>query len=133
MFLVDIDELATYLSESVGNSVRIDYGTGHELTFIAFIIGLFKIGFLKKPDIVEIRRPSPKSTELNDYAATALHVLPVYLKLVRHLQCYFRMEPAGSRGSWCLDDFQFIPYLWGSSQFRGKQPIFCRLNVEKGA
>ncbi|KAL5108842.1 Serine/threonine-protein phosphatase 2A activator [Taenia crassiceps] len=71
----NFDEIITYLTESIGNPVRIDYGTGHELSFIAFLLSLFKT--------------------------------------------YFRMEPAGSHGVWSLDDFQFVPYIWGSSQLIG--------------
>lgn len=114
-----LDEIITYLTESVGNPVRIDYGTGHELSFTAFLISLFKVNYLKQPEM-PIRGPRTGSaTQLNDYAASGLYIFPAYLRLVRHLQTYFRMEPAGSHGVWSLDDFQFVPYIWGSSQLLG--------------
>lgn len=42
-----------------------------------------------------------------------------YLELVRNLQQRYKMEPAGSHGVWSLDDYQFIPFIWGSSQLMG--------------
>lgn len=37
-------ELRPYLEDSFGNRQRIDYGTGHELNFIIFLMGLYKLG-----------------------------------------------------------------------------------------
>jgi serine/threonine-protein phosphatase 2A activator len=41
-----IPEMAPYLNESMGNSTRIDYGTGHELAFVMFMYCLFRTGAL---------------------------------------------------------------------------------------
>lgn len=45
-----VPEVTVYLVESVGNSTRIDYGTGHELSFIMFLTCIFKIGALTQED-----------------------------------------------------------------------------------
>lgn len=45
-----ITEIVVYFTESFGNSTRIDYGTGHELSFIMFLCCLFKIGALTELD-----------------------------------------------------------------------------------
>jgi hypothetical protein len=47
-------ELAPYLVDSFGNRTRIDYGTGHEMTFVMFVCGLFKVGFLGPKDMVAV-------------------------------------------------------------------------------
>lgn len=45
-----IPEIMVYLEEGFGNATRIDYGTGHEISFIMFLCCLFKIGFLVDTD-----------------------------------------------------------------------------------
>ncbi|MGH0146054.1 UNVERIFIED_CONTAM: hypothetical protein FKN15_007597 [Acipenser sinensis] len=95
-----VPEVALYLKEAVGNSTRIDYGTGHEAAFAAFLCCLCKIGVLR----------------VDDQLAIVFRVFDRYLKLMRKLQKTYRMEPAGSQGVWGLDDFQFLPFIWGSSQ-----------------
>ncbi|XP_073824945.1 phosphotyrosyl phosphatase activator [Musca autumnalis] len=102
-----VAELGFYLSESFGNSVRIDYGTGHELSFIFFMCSLFKGGILEEKDNV----------------ACALRLFNTYLIFVRRLQIVYRMEPAGSQGVWSLDDYQFVPFIWGSAQLSFQSPI----------
>ncbi|XP_042580104.1 serine/threonine-protein phosphatase 2A activator isoform X3 [Cyprinus carpio] len=93
-------EIAVYLKEAVGNSTRIDYGTGHEAAFAAFLCCLCKVGALR----------------IEDQLAIIFKVFDTYLQVMHKLQKTYRMEPAGSQGVWGLDDFQFLPFIWGSSQ-----------------
>ena len=43
-------ELASYLDDSFGNATRIDYGTGHETTFVALMLCLAKLGVFADDD-----------------------------------------------------------------------------------
>lgn len=103
-----IPEIKIYLQESFGNATRIDYGTGHEISFVMFLCCLCKIGTFK-PD---------------DHVAVVLVLFNKYLSLVRKLQKTYRMEPAGSHGVWSLDDYQFVPFIWGSAQLINNPKIF---------
>lgn len=96
-------ELLPYWLDSFGNPTRIDYGTGHETTFVAFLYCLAALGLV---------------TEV-DNAALVCVVFNRYLELMRHIQTTFWLEPAGSHGVWGLDDYQFLPFVWGSGQLVG--------------
>lgn len=49
-----VAEITDYLVESFGNATRIDYGTGHEMSFCMFLCCLFKIGAFKENDCVAV-------------------------------------------------------------------------------
>uniref|UniRef100_A0A8H7TVZ4 Serine/threonine-protein phosphatase 2A activator n=1 Tax=Bionectria ochroleuca TaxID=29856 RepID=A0A8H7TVZ4_BIOOC len=100
------EEVSSYLLGSFGSSQRLDYGTGHELSFLAFLGGLWKLGFFQdgQQQDGEIERE------------IVLLVIEPYLRVVRKLILTYTLEPAGSHGVWGLDDHAFMPYIFGSAQ-----------------
>jgi serine/threonine-protein phosphatase 2A activator len=98
------EELELYLLQSFGSSQRLDYGTGHELSFMAFLAGLWKVGYFSATDTEAEAR------------GIVLGVFEPYLNLVRLLIKTYTLEPAGSHGVWGLDDNSFLPYMFGSAQ-----------------
>ncbi|XP_048587100.1 serine/threonine-protein phosphatase 2A activator isoform X2 [Nematostella vectensis] len=100
-------ELRAYFKDSFGNRVRIDYGTGHEASFVCFLCCLFKLRILQD----------------SEKDAIVLRIFNRYLSMMRKLQNTYRMEPAGSQGVWGLDDFQFLPFIWGSAQLIGHRQM----------
>ncbi|WFD00164.1 Serine/threonine-protein phosphatase 2A activator 1 [Malassezia yamatoensis] len=105
-----ITELRSYLQESFGSFVRIDYGTGHELNFLAWLCYLYRLRFFSEPS----QAGHSGSVEYR----IGLEVVPAYLRVVWHLQDRYSLEPAGSHGVWGLDDYQFVPYILGAAQLR---------------
>ncbi|OAX85489.1 hypothetical protein ACJ72_00121 [Emergomyces africanus] len=98
------EELTAYFMGSFGSPQRLDYGTGHELSFVAFLACLWKLnGFPKAGAGVEER-------------GIVLGVIEPYLELTRRLIRTYTLEPAGSHGVWGLDDHSFLPYILGSAQ-----------------
>ncbi|KAJ3061077.1 hypothetical protein HDU98_003014 [Podochytrium sp. JEL0797] len=93
-------ELSPYLTSAFGHKTRLDYGSGHELSFVCFLTCLRLLNVIQESDMHEI----------------ALFVIPAYFELARKLQRTYTLEPAGSHGVWGLDDHQFLCYYWGAAQ-----------------
>lgn len=119
------EELKKYLLGSFGSAQRLDYGTGHELSFLAFLGCIWKLdGFNAKSDlwgteergiVLGIIEPFVCSM-LNTQNSTYANYQQRYLHLIRKLILTYTLEPAGSHGVWGLDDHSFLPYIFGSAQ-----------------
>ncbi len=93
-----IRELQAYLHDSFGHPIRIDYGTGHESSFVVFLLSLCKIGcFLWRSKVGEgkslANSPPPEVIGL-----ASLSLFHAYLQVTRGLQRDYMLEPAGSHG-----------------------------------
>ncbi|KAK4462741.1 serine threonine phosphatase 2A activator 1 [Cladorrhinum samala] len=100
------EELVVYLLGAWGSAERLDYGTGHELSFLAFLGGLWKLGFFY----------TGNGKEEEAERGLVLVIVELYLETVRKLILKYTLEPAGSHGVWGLDDHSFLPYIFGSAQ-----------------
>jgi serine/threonine-protein phosphatase 2A activator len=107
-----IPELETYLLGGFGSWIRLDYGSGHELSFLAWLCFLARIGAFNADEGSKLEEKTEERL--------ALEIIPKYLQVVWGLQDRYGLEPAGSHGVWGLDDYQFIPYAIGAAQLRNQ-------------
>lgn len=97
-----IIEARYYLINAFGSKMRLDYGTGHELSFVAFLGALIQLDILVLDDIT---------------GQDLLQIFANYYDVIKRLVLVYNLEPAGSHGVWGLDDhFHFI-YILGASEF----------------
>lgn len=123
-----IVEVQAYLLGSFGSAQRLDYGSGHELSFLAFLACLWKLHYFNnsaeelssQPTKPEADTTAQSIDELDQSVHTERQIILAlfqpYLSLVRMLIQTYNLEPAGSHGVWGLDDNSFLPYIFGSAQ-----------------
>lgn len=92
--------LETYLNDSYGDKSRVDYGTGHELNFMVFLYIINKLVNFKK----------------ENFPAVVHQIFYDYIFTMRKIQLQYNLEPAGSHGVWGLDDYHFLPFIFGASE-----------------
>ncbi|KRH92997.1 Phosphotyrosyl phosphatase activator [Pseudoloma neurophilia] len=90
------DSLKLYLSSSFGNKSRLDYGTGHEINFLSFLY-LCRLFY---------RIDNKQTVRLFKY----------YFNIIRLFINKFNIEPAGSNGMFSVDDYSFLPVLFGAAE-----------------
>lgn len=117
------DEVAGYFIGSFGSAQRLDYGTGHELSFLAFLAVLWKLGAFHAGGhqdgntTQEDRSKDQLQNAGEQERGIVLGLMVPYFQLVRRLIKTYTLEPAGSHGVWGLDDHFFLPYIFGSAQY----------------
>ena len=104
----EVIELRAYLHDAFGHPIRLDFGTGHESSFMVFLFALLKLGCFGN---TTNEPPSPECLK-----AVTLSIWTQYLQVARGLQRDYFLEPAGSHGVWGLDDYHCLPFYFGACQ-----------------
>ncbi|KPV74193.1 uncharacterized protein RHOBADRAFT_54046 [Rhodotorula graminis WP1] len=99
---IALPELRAHLVAAFGSPQRLDYGTGHELSFLAYLLVLRRVGLVSAADEPALTR----------------RVFADYKTLIRKVQGGFKLEPAGKLGVWGLDEHGHLVYHFGASQAR---------------
>lgn len=121
-------EISSYLLNSLGDRHRIDYGTGHEAHFIIWMLLLWESdfdGFIVNDNFSGVYSSNTSNTSNTENTTPNLifTIFHPYIQLMRKIHRTYLLEPAGSHGVWGLDDYHFLPFLFGANQLRGHKDL----------
>jgi len=133
-----ITELQAYLHDGFGHPIRIDYGTGHESSFIVFLLSLCKIGCFSWGSHGTSSTSSNNNKDTNSNQSSSetislgsLSIFHAYLSVTRGLQRDYMLEPAGSHGVWGLDDYHCVPFYLGACQMVAREQCQKQQSMKK--
>ena len=120
-------ELCSYLHDAFGHPIRLDYGTGHESSFMVVLYAACKLGWMDETAFAESKADGTPTQQqqqqqqqqppgMEKLKATTISIFHAYLQVTRQLQLKYRLEPAGSHGVWGLDDYHCLPFYFGACQ-----------------
>lgn len=101
-----LPELRLQFRSSFGSPKRSDYGTGHELSFLAYLLILRLSGVLTA----------------DDEPAIAKIIFPAYFHLMKQVVKAFRLREAAKMGIWGVENGHLV-YEWGASQKRSGSAV----------
>ena len=109
------NEIMPYMLECFGNSKRIDYGTGHELNFVCILIILIEVQWLKTEELQKVIQI----------------VFKKYISVCKSIQTIYKLEPAGSKGVYGLDDFHFLSFIFGAAELIENEDGILPSDIQK--
>lgn len=112
--LTDNEEAIEYFLYSFGNPIRVDLGTGNELYFLVFITCLYELRIVSMNSIDNLDQKNIENSD--DCEDLVFLVFWRYWDMLISIQRKYRLSPAGTHGSWGVDDFVTLPFVFGSSQ-----------------
>ena len=108
-------ELCSYLHDGFGHPIRLDYGTGHESSFMVVLYAACKLGWMDET-VAHEQQQQQLPPSMEKLKAATISIFHAYLQVTRQLQLKYRLEPAGSHGVWGLDDYHCLPFYFGACQ-----------------
>ncbi|OQS55777.1 protein phosphatase type 2A phosphotyrosyl phosphatase activator [Ecytonucleospora hepatopenaei] len=111
------------LHESFGNKIRMDYGTGHELNFLVYLIEYSILNNNSNTNSNVLNNSNTNNSNIlnNSFLDNIIDIefildnIWYYMGIIQTYIHKYNIEPAGAKGFWSLNDFTLLGLVFGSS------------------